>query len=203
MHLIKNLEDYFEGYEDALVLFKEKFLDTLEVINPYEQCVQYDSIESGIQAHAETYSFNIESELFHQLTKEQQTLWRKEIEYAVISGGQTGIELARDIRYKENVEVKTDKDNSLEKFKSLQHITNDPHQTLEDWGYAPNLYFFDGMWHVDWISCEEGDSIKCFTEDTAEEAINKAYNWFHSTFCNGYTFNRQRCFSDRDREKNQ
>jgi hypothetical protein len=27
----KNLEDYFEGYEDALVLFKEKFLDTLEV----------------------------------------------------------------------------------------------------------------------------------------------------------------------------
>ena len=27
----KNLEDYFEGYEDALVLLKEKFLDTLEV----------------------------------------------------------------------------------------------------------------------------------------------------------------------------
>lgn len=27
----KNLEDYFEGYEDALVLFKEKFLDTIEV----------------------------------------------------------------------------------------------------------------------------------------------------------------------------
>ena len=27
----KSLEDYFEGYEDALVLFKEKFLDTLKV----------------------------------------------------------------------------------------------------------------------------------------------------------------------------
>lgn len=27
----KNLEDYFEGYEDALVLFKQQFLDTLEV----------------------------------------------------------------------------------------------------------------------------------------------------------------------------
>lgn len=26
----KNLEDYFEGYEDALTLFKEQFLDTLE-----------------------------------------------------------------------------------------------------------------------------------------------------------------------------
>lgn len=76
------------------------------------------------------------------------------------------------------------KDDSLEKFKSLQHISGDLHQTLEDWGYAPNLYYFDGSWHVDWISCEEGDSIKGFTEDTAEEAINKAYNWFHSTFCN-------------------
>ena len=27
----KHLEEYFEGYEDALFLFKEKFLDTLEV----------------------------------------------------------------------------------------------------------------------------------------------------------------------------
>lgn len=27
----KNLEDYFEGYEDALVLLKEQFLDTIEV----------------------------------------------------------------------------------------------------------------------------------------------------------------------------
>lgn len=82
------------------------------------------------------------------------------------------------------LEVKTDEENSLEKFKSLQHISGDLHQTLEDWGYAPNLYFFDENWHVDWISCEEGDSIKDFTGDTAEEAINKAYNWFHSTFCN-------------------
>ncbi len=76
------------------------------------------------------------------------------------------------------------KDDSLEKFKSLQHISGDLHQTLEDWGYAPNLYFFDGMWHVSWISCEEGDSIKDFEGSTPEEAIDKAYNWFHSTFCN-------------------
>jgi len=27
----KNLEDYFEGYEDALFLLKQQFLDTLEV----------------------------------------------------------------------------------------------------------------------------------------------------------------------------
>lgn len=81
-------------------------LNTLEVKDHYEQCVQYDSIKAGIQAHAETYSFNIESELFHQLTKEQQKLWRKEIEQAVINGGEAGVELARDTRYKDNVEAK-------------------------------------------------------------------------------------------------
>lgn len=82
------------GYKDALLK-----VNTLEVKDPYEQCVQYDSIKAGIQAHAETYSFNIESELFNQLTKEQQALWRKEIEQACISGGEVGIELARDPRY--------------------------------------------------------------------------------------------------------
>lgn len=76
------------------------------------------------------------------------------------------------------------KEVDLDKFKSLQHISGDLKSTLQDWGYAPNLYHFDGNWHVDWISCEEGDSIKGFTGDTAEEAINKAYDWFHSTFCN-------------------
>lgn len=40
------------------------FLNTLEVKDPYEQCAQYPSIKDGIEAHAETYSFNIESELF-------------------------------------------------------------------------------------------------------------------------------------------
>jgi len=80
----------------------KKFIDTLETKDPYEQCVQYSSVKDGIKAHAETYSFNIESQLFNQLTKEQQSLWRKEIEQAVISGGDAGVELARDIRYKEN-----------------------------------------------------------------------------------------------------
>ena len=32
----KNLEDYFEGYEDALTLFKEQFLNTLEVKEIHE-----------------------------------------------------------------------------------------------------------------------------------------------------------------------
>ena len=74
--------------------------------DPYEQYIQYSSVENGIAAHASTYSFNIESDLFNQLTPEQQKIWRKEIEQAVISGGEMGVELARDARYKENFEVK-------------------------------------------------------------------------------------------------
>lgn len=98
------------------------FLDTIEVKDPYEQCVQYDSIKAGIQAHAETYSFNIESELFNQLTKEQQVLWRKEIEQACVSGGDAGVELARDPRYKENLEVKeVDLEKEYEEF-----VVDDP-----------------------------------------------------------------------------
>ena len=68
--------------------------------------IQYASREQGIKAFAEEYSFNTESELYNQLTKEQQALWRKEIEQAVISGGEEGIELANDRRYKENLEAK-------------------------------------------------------------------------------------------------
>ena len=85
------------------------FINALEAKDPYEQCIQHDSIKGGIKAHAETYSFNIESKLFNQLTKEQQELWRKEIEQACISGGEAGVELARDTRYKENLEVKKQK----------------------------------------------------------------------------------------------
>ena len=68
----------------------------------YDNRIQYDSIKSGIEAFASTYSFNIESKLFPQLTKEQQRLWREEIEQAAIAGGESGVELSRDNRYKEN-----------------------------------------------------------------------------------------------------
>lgn len=91
---------YRDGNNSALYALKSK-LDTLEVVNPYEECILYDSIDTGIKAFAETYSFNIKSDLFPQLTKEQQELWRKEIEWAVISGGDCGVELANDIRYKQ------------------------------------------------------------------------------------------------------
>ena len=44
-----------------------------------------------IQDVASVYSFNIDSELFHQLNQEQQKLWRKEIEKAVIFGFNYGL----------------------------------------------------------------------------------------------------------------
>lgn len=106
------------------------------------------------------------------------------IEHRVVLS--TKIDMCKEIlSLLDNIEVKEVEDNSLEKFKSLKHINKDLDKTLEYLGYAPNLYHFDGRWHVDWISCEDGDSIKCFTEDTPEEAIDKACNWFHSTFCSG------------------
>ena len=109
------------------------FLDTLEVIDPYEQCVQYDSVKAGIQAYAETYSFNIESKLFNQLTKEQQKLWRKEIEQACIGGGEVGVELARDPRYKKNLEVKgVDLDNELDFVKdAYYYLTSDERNSMK------------------------------------------------------------------------
>lgn len=72
----------------------------------------------------------------------------------------------------------------LDKFTSLPHLSGDLKQILEDWGYAPNLRHFDEQWHVDWIHCDDGDSLIGFSAETPEEAIDKAYDWFNSSFCN-------------------
>ena len=116
-----SMQQFYDGMKQGCVDLLS-FLDTLEVKDPYEECVQYDSIKAGIQSNAETYSFNIESKLFNQLTKEQQEMWRKEIEQAYISGGDTGVEFARDTRYKENLEVKeVDLEKEYEEF-----VVDDP-----------------------------------------------------------------------------
>ena len=72
--------------------------------------------------------------MFNQLTKEQQALWRKEIEEACISGGYAGYQLAKDPRYKENLEVK---EVNLEKeIKSIQRH----YKTIEEYeGYSAHL----------------------------------------------------------------
>ena len=100
----ENSDEPVDRLRASILIRLLSFIDTLEVKDPYEQRIQYSSIEDGIKAHAETYSFNIESKLFNQLTKEQQKLWRKEIEQAVISGGEIGVELANDRRYKQKPE---------------------------------------------------------------------------------------------------
>ena len=102
---VSDNSSYCNGWQHALRML-ELSLDTLEVIDPYEQLIQYPSREDGIKAHAEDYSWNIESELFQQLTPEQQKLWRKEIEQACISGGYSGLNLAKDLRYEKNSKVK-------------------------------------------------------------------------------------------------
>lgn len=80
--------------------------------------VQYDSIESAVEAQAQTYSFNIDSELFHQLPNdEQRNLWRKEIEDAVKNGASLAFELIKDERYNKKVEdIKKYIDNRLEEL---------------------------------------------------------------------------------------
>ena len=75
-------------------------------------------------------------------------------------------------------------DSYLEKFKSLQHIAIDRKHTTCDYGFAPTLYYYNGMWHVDWTNDIDG-SIKEFTGETPEEVIDLASEWFHSTYCNG------------------
>ena len=69
----------------------------MKLIN--DERIQYDSIESAKEAFAEIYSFNIESELYHQLNEKQQELWRKEIEWAIIAGVDYGLEISKDERY--------------------------------------------------------------------------------------------------------
>lgn len=123
----------------------KNFIDTLEVKDPYEQCIQYDSIKAGIQAHAETYSFNIESELFNQLTKEQQALWRKEIEQAVISGGDAGVSLAKDTRYKENHDVKEVEDLNKEIEEIHKHFHDYYGIVNSDTGYFAKV---DDIIHI-------------------------------------------------------
>ena len=112
-----SMQQFYDGMKQGCVDILST-LDTLEVKDPYEQVIQYPNIEDGIKAHAEDYSFNIESELFQQLTKEQQELWRKEIEQACISGGYSGFHLAKDPRYKENLEMKeVDLEKELESWR--------------------------------------------------------------------------------------
>ena len=84
---------------------------------------------------------------------------------------------SKDVRdaFEEGAEW-ADTTNALELFKKLPHLDY-LYGVQTDWKYAPNLYHFDGAWHVSWVECEEGDTIKDFEAETPEEAIKKAFDW--------------------------
>ena len=73
--------------------------------------------------------------------------------------------------------IVTDYDKVLKKEETADISNFENYEIVDDWGYTPNLYHFDGMWLVDWIHCEEGDSLTSFNGDTPEDAIEKAYKW--------------------------
>ena len=159
------------------------YIDDLEVKDPYEQCVQYDSIKAGIQAHAETYSFNIESELFYQLTKEQQKLWRKEIEQACISGGEVGVELARDTRYKETLEVK-EVDLDKEKINRNRNMIK-VEEAAEKWRetYCPNApsvydaFIAGAKWQEEQSKCEMFEDLEEELKEWMEYGPHTNFPW--------------------------
>lgn len=66
--------------------------------------------------------------------------------------------------------------NALDLFKRLPHLDSDK-KVVNDWGYIPNLYYFDTMWHVSWIHCDDGYGFVDFEAETPEEAIRKAFDW--------------------------
>ena len=68
-------------------------------------------------------------------------------------------------------------DDALALFKTLPHLDGN-YNIVDDWGYTPNLYHFDTQWFVDWIHCEEGDSLLSYSGKTPEEAIMKACTIF-------------------------
>lgn len=66
--------------------------------------------------------------------------------------------------------------NTLDLFKRLPHLDGD-RKVIEDWGYTPCLYHFDGEWHVSWEHHDDGDSFIDFEAETPEKAINDAFEW--------------------------
>ena len=122
----------YESIEKTIKKYFPKYMDNR---------IQYASVDDGIHAHADTYSFNIPSELFDQLTPEQQKLWRKDIEDAVISGGYCGVELARDERYEENQEEFEDSLND-ELSKYIENNFTIEKDVLERFGLEPKDYMY-------------------------------------------------------------
>ena len=115
IELIKKERDYYEKLTDSracrdeddysVSVAKELVLDeildkisSLLVASPHtisekEKENEYpklksEELETDLQNFVGEYSFNIDSELFHTLSKEQQSLWRNDVENALVNGVQ-------------------------------------------------------------------------------------------------------------------
>lgn len=62
----------------------------------------------------------------------------------------------------------------LEMFIKLPSLDDSFKVASED-AYNPTLYYYDSEYVVDWIHCEDSDSLVSVTGNTIEEAIKKAY----------------------------
>jgi len=128
----------------------------------------------------------IERKIEERDNSRDEAIWNNELwsetEYSYRSKEDEAIiDLINTLEVKE---VDLEKESAMSNFKSLLHLNGDMKSTCKDWGYAPNLYYFDGTWHVTWISSSEGDALIDFEGSEIEIAIQKACDWFHSKFCN-------------------
>lgn len=168
----------YESIEKTIKKYFPKYMD---------ERIQYASVDGGIHAHAETYSFNIPSELFDQLTAEQQKLWRKDIEDAVISGGYCGVELARDERYEENQEEFEDSLND-ELSKYIENNFTIEKDVLERFGLEPKDYMY---------SMDKNDMfklVKFFAAQERKMTIFAVKKWLED---NAHMYNGE-CSGDRE-----
>ena len=121
----KEIDRQFDEIADKHLYGKDPEMVDIDDLPLYDCRIQYASIDGAIKAHAEDYSFNIESELFQQLTPEQQKMWRKEIEQAVLSGAYSGLNLARDKRYEENRQGESVSEDLKKAAKVYEQTRND------------------------------------------------------------------------------
>ncbi len=99
-------------------------IDDLGVFyNPVElDKVQYTDLRNALQTYARSYAFKVESLLFPQLNKDQQILWARDLEQAVISGGDEAIGL---VGYNKVHIGEIELDKECERFVQTKEFTED------------------------------------------------------------------------------
>lgn len=155
------------------------------------------------QKPAEEYSFNIESELFHQLTKEQQELWKKEIEQAYNAGVEASDEWSKEDETKMraalafiksefpkegNEEIMED---TIEWLKSLKNKVQP--QPKQEWSeeeqnrFAKCVLTSCASSFIDYLDAHKNEGKMCVSNGECEDIENAFHNamWdrIHRYYC--------------------